>query len=149
MKSNRLEELREEKNITRKEIAKILNVSPSIYCRWEKNKDSIPTKRLIDLANYYQINIDYILNLTNKRVIIKRTKINIDIISKRTKELRNNLGYTLRDIAKILNTTSSTWSAYETGKTLILYSFLIKICQSNKISVDWLLGRTDNPKILV
>ena len=149
MKSNRLEELREEKNITRKEIAKILNVSQSIYCRWEKNKDSIPTKRLIDLANYYQINIDYILNLTNKRVIIKGTKINIDIISKRTKELRNNLGYTLRDIAKILNTTSSTWSAYETGKTLILSSFLIKICQSNKISVDWLLGRTDNPKILV
>ena len=77
MKSNRLEELREEKNITRKEIAKILNVSPSIYCRWEKNKDSIPTKRLIDLANYYQINIDYILNLTNKRVIIKGTKIQI------------------------------------------------------------------------
>ena len=149
MKSNRLEELREEKNITRKEIAKILNVSPSIYCRRKKNKDSIPTKRLIDLANYYQINIDYILNLTNKRVIIKGTKINIDIISKRTKELRNNLGYTLRDIAKILNTTSSTWSAYETGKTLILSSFLIKICQSNKISVDWLLGRTDNPKILV
>ena len=147
MKSTRLEELREEHNLTKKEIAKALKVSTSIYCRWENDKDSIPTIRLNELANFYNINIDYILRLTNNKVTMKKSIINKNLISARTRELRMEMKYTLRDIAKILNTTSSTWSAYETGKTLILSSFLIKICQINKISVDWLLGRTDNPKI--
>ena len=35
MKSTRLEELREEHNLTKKEIAKALKVSTSIYCRWK------------------------------------------------------------------------------------------------------------------
>ena len=147
MKSTRLEELREEHNSTKKEIAKALKVSTSIYCRWENDKDSIPTIRLNELANFYNINIDYILRLTNNKVTMKKSIINKNLISARTRELRMDMKYTLRDIAKILNTTSSTWSAYETGKTLILSSFLIKICQISKISVDWLLGRTDNPKI--
>ena len=147
MKSTRLEELREEHNLTKKEIAKALKVSTSIYCRWENDKDSIPTIRLNELANFYNINVDYILRLTNNKVTMKKSIINKNLISARTRELRMEMKYTLRDIAKILNTTSSTWSAYETGKTLILYSFLIKICQINKISVDWLLGRTDNPQI--
>ena len=147
MKSTRLEELREEHNLTKKEIAKALKVSTSIYCRWENDKDSIPTIRLNELANFYNINIDYILRLTNNKVTMKKSIINKNLISARTRELRMDMKYTLRDIAKILNTTSSTWSAYETGKTLILSSFLIKICQISKISVDWLLGRTDNPQI--
>lgn len=147
MKSTRLEELREEHNLTKKEIAKALKVSTSIYCRWENDKDSIPTIRLNELANFYNINVDYILRLTNNKITMKKSIINRNLISARTRELRIDMKYTLRDIAKILNTTSSTWSAYETGKTLILSSFLIKICQISKISVDWLLGRTDNPQI--
>lgn len=146
MQSTRLEELREEHNLTKKEIAKILKVSTSIYCRWENDKDSIPTTRLNELANFYKINIDYILKLTNKKISIQEHNINKKIVSERTRELRTDMKYTLRDIAKILNTTSSTWCAYETGKTLILSSFLIKICQASNTSADWLLGRTNIKK---
>ena len=62
MYSNDLENLRNELNLTKKELADILGVSNSIYARWEKNTDSIPTRRLIQIANYFNINIDYILN---------------------------------------------------------------------------------------
>ena len=36
-KRNRLEYLREENNYKKKEIAAILGVSDSVYCRWENN----------------------------------------------------------------------------------------------------------------
>lgn len=145
MKDNNLCELRQELNLTKVDIAKELNISTSIYCRWENGRDFIPTKRLFELANYYSINIDYMLNITNQRLYIKSNKeMNLDLVKERTRLLRKELDLTLRQIASILNTTSSTWSAYETGKTLILSSFLIEICQSANISIDWVLGRSDN-----
>ena len=148
MYSNHLENLRNELNLTKKELADILGVSNSIYARWEKNTDSIPTRRLIQIANYFNINIDYILNLTNNKIAIKSNNINYDLIAKRTRELRTDLNMTLRDIAAFLNTTSSTWSAYETGKTVILSSFLTQICKKHKYSADWILGRSNNKNLI-
>ena len=148
MYSNHLENLRNELNLTKKELANILGVSNSIYARWEKNTDSIPTRRLIQIANYFNVNIDYILNLTNNKIAIKSNTINYDLIAKRTRELRIDLNMTLREIATFLNTTSSTWSAYETGKTVILSSFLTQICKKYKYSADWILGRSNNKYLI-
>ena len=148
MYSNHLENLRNELNLTKKELANILGVSNSIYARWEKNTDSIPTRRLIQIANYFNVNIDYILNWTNNKIAIKSNTINYDLIAKRTRELRIDLNMTLREIATFLNTTSSTWSAYETGKTVILSSFLTQICKKYKYSADWILGRSNNKYLI-
>ena len=57
----RLEQLREENELTKKSLSSALNVSDSIYSRWESGKDIIPTRRIYQIANYYKVNIDYIL----------------------------------------------------------------------------------------
>ena len=143
MNSN-LEELRENKDLTKTEIAKELGVSDSIYIRWEKGKDIIPTDRLYQLANYYKINIDYILGLTNSKKYIKASnKINLEIISKRVREIRKDYNETLAKFSRRLNTSNSTWSAYETGKVLILCAFLIEVCKFGNYSADWVLGRSE------
>ena len=67
---NNLETLREINNLKAKDIAEKLGVYKSVYSEWENNKTPIPTKRLIELANIYQINIDYLLNLTTKKMTI-------------------------------------------------------------------------------
>ncbi len=148
MNNNRLEELRDEFDLTKKKLADILGVSDSIYSRWENGKDIIPTKRLYQIANYYKVNIDYILGLTNqKATIVSSNTINLQIISKRTREIRKDYNETLRTFSKKLNTSNSTWSAYENGKVLILCAFLIEVCKQGNYSADWILGRTDNKKI--
>lgn len=140
----RLEELREERNLKQKEIAKILNVSSAIYSNWENEKVFIPTSRIYELANFYEVNIDYLLGLTNTRLKIKSSK-NIDklIVSKRCLEIRKDYNETLRQFVKRINTPNSTWSGYETGKTLILSAFLIEIAQKSNYSADWILGRSN------
>lgn len=64
---NRLEDLRTNRDLKKNEIAKIIDVTPSIYCEWENDRLAIPTKRLYKLAEFFEINIDYMLRLDNKK----------------------------------------------------------------------------------
>ena len=145
MNISRLEELRETCDLNKIDLANILNVSNSIYARWENNKSNIPTNRLVEIANYFKVNIDYILELTNtKKVIESSNHIDKNKCGERIKSIREKEKLTLRDLAYILNTSNSTISAYETGKTLILESFLYDICKKYGYSADWILGRSND-----
>ncbi len=144
MNLTRLEDLRDELNLTKKKIANDLGISDSVYGRWENDRFLIPTRRLYQLGNYFQVNIDYILRLTDNRVsIFSDKKIDLDLVAKRLREVRSDMNYTLRDLTDTLHTSSSTWSAYETGKVLVLSAFLIQVCQESNVSIDWILGRCD------
>ena len=62
------------------------------------------------------------------------------------KELRKEKGITQEELANILNTTHSTISAYESGKTTILTAFAYEICKRYNISMDYLCGRVKNTR---
>ena len=142
--NERLEYLREEKDLLKKDVAKILGVVDSVYTEWENEKLAIPTRRLYQLANYYEVNIDYIVGLTDKRIKIKsKNDIDIKIVSTRLREVRKSLNLTMRELASKLNTTSSAISNYENEKYLILSTFLIELCKISNYSIDYILGRTD------
>lgn len=144
MFNNRLESLREEIDLTLIEMAKEFGVSDSMYSRWEKGHELIPTRRIYQIANYYRLNIDFILGISDVKVgIISNDEINIDLVSKRALEIRRDYGESLRTFSKRLNTSSSTWSAYETGKVLILSAFIYEICKFGGYSADWILGRSE------
>lgn len=63
---NRLRDLREDKDITQKEIANKFNIDQSNYSKYELEKIEIPLKLLKDLALFYNTSVDYILGLTNE-----------------------------------------------------------------------------------
>ena len=144
MNSTRFTDLREELELSKKELAQKLDVSPSVYGRWERAKATIPTERMYQLSNFYRVNLDYLLSFIDDKVeILSDDEIDMDLVSKRIKEIRTDTGETLRAFVKRLNTTNSTWSAYETGKVLILADFLLEICKKYNYSADWILGRSD------
>lgn len=143
MNYTRLEELRDELGFTKKEMAMELGISDSMYGRWENDRTIIPTRRLYQLGNYFQVNIDYLVKFSDLREkIVTADKMDLMAIATRVREVRNELHYTLRELSANLNTSSSTWSAYETGKVLILSAFLLQICKEGNISIDWILGRS-------
>lgn len=71
---NRLRDLREDKDILQKDIAKILNTTQTNYSKYELEKIEIPNKVLIQLANFYNTSIDYILGLTKETKPYPRIK---------------------------------------------------------------------------
>jgi len=147
MKYNRLEGLREEYDLKSKDIANKLGVVSSAYSDWERNKVRIPTRRLIELANYYNVNIDYIMCLTNKRKNIIENDIDLNIIGSRIKESRKELGYNLRKMGEVVDITFSSLCNYENGKTLIQSDILLSISKLTNYSLDYLLARSNEKYI--
>lgn len=62
----RIRHLREDKDLTQKQVGQLLNMSQTGYNQYEIGRNDIPTKVLIDLANFYNTSTDYILGLTNE-----------------------------------------------------------------------------------
>lgn len=64
---HRIRDLREDSDITQKQMAKILNCSQQVYSNYELGQRDIPTDILIKLALHYEVSIDYILGISNDR----------------------------------------------------------------------------------
>ena len=65
----------------------------------------------------------------------------------RLKGLRKKKGISQLRLATDLNTTQNTISRYETGEREPGIDELIKIADYFNVSVDYLIGRTENPKM--
>jgi len=144
MNEKRLFDLREYADLSQKDLANKLGVTQQTYSLWEKGTKIIPLKHLNNLCNYYNTSMDYVLGLSNERTKsdIKEIKeLNKKLVGSRIKEIRESNKLTLRNLASELNTTSSTISAYETGKTLVLTAFAYQICIKYDVSLDWLCGK--------
>mgnify|MGYP001851498281 FL=1 len=141
MKFDRLKEIREERNLTQKDIAKTLEVDRSTYAGWETGKDTIPLRRLNKLSDYYKISVDYMTGLSNVTSSYRVIDLDAKVIGQNLKEFRKERNLVQKDIFLFLNTTSSTYSAYETGKVLIKTDFLYSICKNYNASMDELLGK--------
>ena len=64
---NRIRELRQDNDLTQKQIGEMLNMSQTGYNQYEIGKNDIPTKILIQLAEYYNTSVDYLLGITDER----------------------------------------------------------------------------------
>lgn len=68
----RLRDLRENKELTQNDLAKILNVSQTTYSRYESGNLNVPVESLKALAKFYNTSIDYLVGLTNIKEPYKR-----------------------------------------------------------------------------
>lgn len=149
MNENRLENLKEEKNLKSTDIAKNFKVNKSTYSEWEHNKIPIPTKRIVQFADFYKVNIDYLLKFTdNRRQIDSETKLNQIAIGKKLKEIRIEEKLSLRKLGEKLNFSYSSLASYEKGKRLINCNALLSISKLNSYSIDWILDRSNQKYIL-
>ena len=64
----------------------------------------------------------------------------------RIRDLREDHDLKQRDLAKILNCSQQVYSNYELGQRDIPTEILIRLSQYYNVSVDYLLGLTNNPK---
>ena len=65
MKFQRIKNIREDMELTQQQVADKLKVSRGTYSMWETANDIIPLKKLNELANLFDVSLDYILELTN------------------------------------------------------------------------------------
>lgn len=140
----RLRIIREKMGINQQTMACKLNVARQNYSFWETGMKFIPLKHLNNYCNLFGYSMDYIMKLSDDISGNNILELNKKEIGKKIKLIRQNNNVTQQELATFLNTTHSTISAYESGKTLILTAFAYQICKKYNVSLDWLCGRKEN-----
>ena len=63
----RIRNLREDRNMTQTQIAKLLGMSQTGYSKYETGENDIPTQILIKLADIHGTSVDYLLGRTDEK----------------------------------------------------------------------------------
>lgn len=74
----KLKELRNRQNLTQKQVAKMLDISPSIVSSYETGERTPSTEVLLSLSNLYRCSTDYLLG---KEPLSPTTALNITGLS--------------------------------------------------------------------
>lgn len=59
----RIRDLREDRDLSQADVAKMLHVSQSTYSRYESGVLDVPSAVLVALATFYGVSVDYLLGL--------------------------------------------------------------------------------------
>ena len=65
MIKERLKELRKEKDLFQKDVAKLLNITKTGYASYEQGLCNPPVESIMILADFYNVSTDYILGFTD------------------------------------------------------------------------------------
>lgn len=62
----RMRDLREDADLTQREVAAILGTSQTMYARYERGANELPIHHLLKLCELYKVSSDYLLGLTDR-----------------------------------------------------------------------------------
>lgn len=65
--NERLKQLRKERCLSQKAVAELLGYHTTTYQRWEEETHNIKLVDAINIAEFYNVSIDYIAGLTDSR----------------------------------------------------------------------------------
>ena len=148
MIDNNLKFCREEMEMTQEELGYIFGVSRKTISGWETSSNIIPCAKLIKFCNLYNYSLDFIMGLTrNNNRNNAKIETNKKLIGKRLKDLRDSFNLSQEKFARKCGLSQTTYSHYETGFNLITTTNAYSICKTYNVSMDWLVGRTNNSKI--
>lgn len=74
----RLKDLKEDADLTQKQVSEIIGVSINHYGKYERGETDIPFEKVIMLANYYNVSLDYIAGRTNYKQGLNNPKLTQD-----------------------------------------------------------------------
>ena len=67
LKYNRIQNMRNEKNLSKKQVCEHIGISQAALSRYEDGQQRISIKTLAQLALLYDTSIDYLLELTDQK----------------------------------------------------------------------------------
>lgn len=70
---NRIRDLREDADLTQKQIAQYLKMSQTGYSKYETGENDIPITVLLALADFYHVSVDYLMGRTDVKTPYPQT----------------------------------------------------------------------------
>ena len=67
MKYQRIRDLREDADLTQKQVGEAINVPQRTYAYYESGQRMVPPSVLCALADFYHVSVDYLLGRTDRK----------------------------------------------------------------------------------
>lgn len=147
MFNNNLKWCREELEMTQSELGYVFGISDSAIRAWETAHDYIPLAKLIKFCDMYDYSLDFVCGLSRKDIKYGKFKTDKNKVGQKLKELRLSLNISQHQLADECKIAQTTYSGYETGNYLINTANLYYICKTYNVSMDFIVGRTNNKNI--
>ena len=63
----RIRDLREDADLTQKQIAELLMCDQSLYSKYERGERALPLELAVQLADFYRVSLDYLVGRTDNK----------------------------------------------------------------------------------
>jgi transcriptional regulator with XRE-family HTH domain len=137
-----IKQLRQDRNITQQELGKIINKSRSTIAGYETKRKEPDYETLKKIAEYFNVSTDYLLENTYNPIELADSIM----FNKRLKYLREQHSLSQRQLSLKINVSQQTIASWETGLTQPSDYNLHKLSNLFSISIDYLLGKTNEPQ---
>lgn len=138
----RLKDIRENADISQKEMASILKVKRSTYSLWELGINIIPLSYIVSFADYFNYTIDYCLGLTDIKNSSNKKGLDLIVLGNNMKEIRLKNNLSQENISDSLKVTQACIVRYEKGLVCISTSNLYKFCKEFRVSMSYICGKS-------
>lgn len=137
----RLKNLRKEKELTQTQLAKMIGISRGALSLYETGKREPDYCTLQKFADFFNVSTDYLLG----RNMHKKGSYT-SIFAKRLKQERQQKQWSLLDMSQKLGINTSQLSDYEKSLREPDLSLVAKIAKLLGVSIDYMIGLSDNRK---
>ena len=144
----RIHDLRVDNDLKQKDIASMLKVNINTYPHWESGMYETPIEMIDKLSKFYNCSIDYLTGLSNEHGTFSK-KFNCEEMFIRLKRLRKENHLSQAEIGNKLGFGQMNWCRYETGKILIPFSTLYLVAKEFNVSLDYLMGKSEDKNIKI
>ena len=143
----KMAELRLDRGLKQKEVADILKVESYRYSQWERGINDIPIDICNNLVNYYDVSFDYLLGLSDYNTVTDSKTIDMKLMCQRMYELRKEHKLSQEQLSLEVGFPQRTYANYESGTSIPTAFKIYYIALFYKVSVDYIVGRSNNKKI--
>jgi len=138
-----LASFRTKNNLTQKDMADLLNIGLSTYKMYEAGILPMKLEELNFLSNYYNISLNYLLNVSKKNITNNfRRSIDYKYLKFSLLYFRRLHRLTQKDLAKEFNTSVYSIIKYEKDASTVNILYLYLFAKKFNISIDYLCGKS-------
>lgn len=139
---NRFLELIGDLDCKKSEVPKLLNIDYNVYTKIAEFGVIPKPVVLIRIADYFDISVEYLLSRTDNSYFAKAEATTTFLERYQILKVEHNL--TDYAIAQKLHITTSYTTNWKNKKYMPSIINLIELSETFKVSIDYLLGRTDD-----
>lgn len=138
---HRLKKAREENRLLQKDVASKIGISHNTISQYENDVRKPDPDTLAKFADLFGVSADWLLGRESK------AELGSLKLGERLKLVRSNKKLTQEELSNKLGIHRSTYAGYESGHREPDINTLQKLADFFEVSIDYLSGRTDDPRI--